>query len=141
MKSSQVCRSPAALWFGLCFASAWWDAWFGIDLFNKFSVSFPYQHILGAVLSVMWLGFWWLIFGRITLGNIGFLLIGLAIAGMGANILRELYRVATGIALNPSMVEWWVGIHVSVNVIWVVNLIFLFVGSAFAIISKGSGEK
>ncbi|MCJ7455275.1 hypothetical protein MUP07_00850 [Candidatus Bathyarchaeota archaeon] len=109
-------------------------------MFSKFAVGFPYQHVLGAILSVMWLGFWWAIFGRITLGNVGLLLIGLAIAGMGANILREVYRVATGITLNPSVVEWWQGVHVPMSAMWVVNLIVLFVGCAFIIISKGTGE-
>lgn len=112
----------------ICFASAWWDAWFGIDLFNKFGVTFVYQPILGAVLSVFWLGFWLLIFSTISRENIGWLLVGLSVAGGGANLLRAIFQYATNIQLNPSVVEWWFGIHIPMLWMILINEVLMILG-------------
>jgi len=121
------------LWLGICFASAWWDAWFGIDHFNRLGIIFPYQPILGAILSVFWLGFWVAVFRNITAQSIGWLLVGLAIAGGGANLLRGIYTLITGIALNPANVEWWFGIHVPIAWMSAINVIVLVIGSALVV--------
>lgn len=124
--------SAEVFWLLLCAAHAWWDAFFGIDHFNRAGISFKGQHFLGGWLSIFWLGFYLLLFNFSL--KLGWLLVGLVIAGQGAIVLRYLLSVFTHEKLNPQVVEWWFNLHLPIRKMSLLNLLLLVLGLCFVIL-------
>lgn len=128
-----VLDKSVILWLIISIAHAWWDAWFGIELFNESNVTFKGQHFLGGLLSPMWFVLFLIIFDfNLSLENFGWLFVGLSIAGGGCNLLRYIHYRITGLKLiNSDKIEWWFMLFVTRKQMKIINLLLLLIGIIF----------
>jgi len=137
VEMSTILTKPVLLWLFLSMAHAWWDAWFGIELFDRSKTDFRGQHFLGGLISPIWLIIFLIIFDfDLSSHNLGWLLIGLAIAGGGCNLLRHIYWRITKVRLvNSERVEWWFKVYITKKQMNLTNLTILTAGIVLVTVS------